>query len=69
VGASRKSFIGSVDGSAPGERLGGTIAAALSAVERGARVLRVHDVQATRQALAVARLSRRPPREHGAAHA
>ncbi len=69
VGASRKSFIASVDGAAPDARLGGTIAAGLGAVERGARVLRVHDVQATRQALAVARLSRRPPRELGAAHA
>ena len=53
--------IASVDGSPPAERLGGTIAACLAAVERGARVLRVHDVLAVRQALAVARLARRPP--------
>jgi dihydropteroate synthase len=69
VGPSRKSFIAAVDGSAPDERLGGTIAACLCAVERGARVLRVHDVQATRQALAVARLARRVPVELGAPHA
>ena len=60
VGASRKSFIASVDGAAPGERIGGTIAACLAAVERGARVLRVHDVLAVRQALAVARLAESP---------
>jgi dihydropteroate synthase len=49
--------------------LGGTIAACLCAVERGARVLRVHDVQATRQALAVTRLARRAPVPLGAQHA
>jgi dihydropteroate synthase len=54
VGASRKSFIAarsSVPGELPGDRLGGSIATALSAAIRGARMLRVHDVQATRQAL------------------
>ena len=69
VGPSRKSFIASVDGSPPEERLGGTIAACLAAVERGACVLRVHDVRAVRQALAVARLSRRASSEPEAAHA
>ncbi len=54
VGASRKSFIGKVDGSAPGERLGGTIAASVLAAAEGAEVLRVHDVAEARQALAVA---------------
>jgi dihydropteroate synthase len=63
VGASRKSFIASVDGAPPNDRIGGTIAACLAAVERGARVLRVHDVLAVRQALAVARLARTPARE------
>jgi dihydropteroate synthase len=52
VGASRKSF---VDRAAPpGERLGGSLAAAIACVERGAAVVRVHDVAATRQALALA---------------
>lgn len=51
LGASRKSFIGALDNSAPEERLGGSIAACLLAVQKGAKVLRVHDVQATTQAL------------------
>jgi len=55
LGASRKSFIGHVDAGAdaPGKRIGGSLAAALSGVARGARILRVHDVFETRQALAV----------------
>lgn len=55
VGPSRKSFIGALDGSPPEGRLGGTIAACLLSVQRGAHVLRVHDVAAVRQALRVAR--------------
>lgn len=55
VGASRKSFLAAGDGSAPEDRLGGTVAACLHAVSRGAAVLRVHDVQAVAQALRVAR--------------
>jgi len=57
VGPSRKSFIAKVASpdAAPGERLGGTIAACLAAVDRGAAILRVHDVFAVRQALAVHR--------------
>ena len=53
VGPGRKSFIASVDPSGPGERLGGTIAAWLVAAERGAAIVRVHDVREVRQALAV----------------
>ena len=53
VGASRKSFIAKLDGSSVTERLGGSIAAAVLAAERGANVLRVHDVAETRQALIV----------------
>ncbi|MCS6901754.1 MAG: dihydropteroate synthase [Myxococcales bacterium] len=53
VGASRKSFLARDVGGAPTERLGGTIAACLAAVRQGASVLRVHDVRAVRQALAV----------------
>jgi dihydropteroate synthase len=53
VGTSRKSFIGKVDGSGAGERLGGTIASSVLAVAEGAEVLRVHDVAEMRQALAV----------------
>jgi dihydropteroate synthase len=59
VGASRKSFLASVDdpqGSKPervppSERLGASIAAALHAARAGASILRVHDVRATRQAI------------------
>ncbi len=64
VGPSRKSFIGSLDGSGPEQRLGGTIAACLYAASQGAAVLRVHDVRETAQALALWRAaagsSRRP---------
>jgi dihydropteroate synthase len=54
VGASRKRFIHSLVPSDPTERLGGSIAAHLLAVERGAAIVRVHDVAPTVQALAVA---------------
>lgn len=53
AGWSRKSSLGAVTGLAVGERLLPSVAAAVLAVERGARVLRVHDVRATVQALAV----------------
>jgi dihydropteroate synthase len=54
VGASRKSFLGSVDGAPPTERLGGSVAASLLAAARGAAIVRVHDVREVRQALLVA---------------
>jgi dihydropteroate synthase len=54
VGASRKRFIHSVTPSTPTERLGGSLAAHLLAVEHGAAMVRVHDVAPTVQALAVA---------------
>jgi len=69
VGASRKSFIASLDDSAPADRLGGSIAAGLIAVERGASVLRVHDVLAQRQALDVVRRARPPRASTEAIHA
>ena len=51
-GASRKSFLTLVDKDAPAdERIGASIAAAMFAVRAGVRVLRVHDVRATKQAL------------------
>ena len=54
LGASRKSFIGRLDGDAPADRrLPGSLAAALQALNQGAQILRVHDVAATRQAIAV----------------
>lgn len=52
VGASRKSFLTLVDSNAePKDRLGASIAAAVHAVRSGARIVRVHDVRATRQAI------------------
>ena len=54
IGASRKSFIGAVVPSSPADRLPGSLAAAVVAVQHGAAVIRVHDVPETVQALAVA---------------
>ena len=54
VGLSRKSMIGKLTGrDDPAERATGSVAAALIAVQRGARMVRVHDVAATVDALAV----------------
>jgi dihydropteroate synthase len=53
VGTSRKSFIGEVDGSPAGKRLGGTVASSVLGAAAGAEVLRVHDVAEMGQALAV----------------
>ena len=56
VGLSRKAMIGQLAGNAgrsPAERLGGSLALALAARERGARIVRVHDVQPTVQAFRV----------------
>lgn len=54
VGASRKRFISSVSPSEPHQRLGGSIAAHLVAVQGGAQIIRTHDVSETVQALHVA---------------
>jgi dihydropteroate synthase len=54
VGASRKRFIDSITPSAPDQRLGGSIAAHMIAVNNGARIIRTHDVAETVQALRVA---------------
>jgi dihydropteroate synthase len=54
VGASRKGFIGALTGRRESERVAGTVAANVLAYERGASMFRVHDVAATRDALAVA---------------
>jgi dihydropteroate synthase len=53
VGLSRKSTLGSVTGREVGDRLAASVAAALAAAVRGARILRVHDVRETVDALAV----------------
>lgn len=53
VGVSRKGMVGKLTGRAPADRVAGSVAAALAAVARGARIVRVHDVAATRDALTV----------------
>ena len=53
AGLSRKRMIGAITGREVDERMVGSAAAALLAVERGARIVRVHDVAATRDALAM----------------
>jgi dihydropteroate synthase len=55
VGTSRKSFLGKLAGGKPeGERLPGTIATNVLALERGASVFRVHDVAPVLDALTIA---------------
>ena len=54
VGVSRKSFIGTILDLPVEDRLEGSLAAAVVAVVNGARIVRSHDVRATRRALAVA---------------
>jgi dihydropteroate synthase len=61
VGASRKRFISAVTPSEPAQRLGGSLAAHLLAVENGAAIVRVHDVAETVQALRVAAAIRGAP--------
>lgn len=53
VGVSRKSMLGQITGRDVGDRLAASVAAAMLAARNGAAILRVHDVAATRDALAV----------------
>jgi dihydropteroate synthase len=53
IGVSRKSMLGLLTGRAVDERLPASLAAMLAAVARGARIVRVHDVRETRDALLV----------------
>lgn len=56
VGVSRKSFLGKLLSDRPvGERLGGSVASALVAIKNGAKIVRVHDVRETVDAIKVAR--------------
>ena len=54
LGASRKRFIGERTGRAPAERLAGSLAVHVLAYAHGARIIRTHDVRATRDALEMA---------------
>ncbi len=53
AGLSRKTMLGRLTGREAGERVYASVAAALVAVGKGANIVRVHDVGATRDALAV----------------
>lgn len=53
VGVSRKSMLGTITGRSTEERMPASIAAAMLATQKGAKILRVHDVAATRDALDV----------------
>jgi dihydropteroate synthase len=53
AGISRKSMLGQITGREAGERIHASVAAAMIAVQNGANIVRVHDVAATRDALAV----------------
>ena len=57
AGLSRKSMVGAVTGRPVGQRLAGSIAGALAAVEQGAEIIRVHDVAETVDALKVWRMA------------
>ena len=60
IGTSRKSFLGKLTGKQESERIPGTIATSVLALERGATVFRVHDVSEVADALAVAAATVRP---------
>lgn len=53
AGVSRKSMLGAITGRPVGERLAASLAGAVMAAVKGAAIIRVHDVAATRDALAV----------------
>lgn len=53
IGVSRKSMIGAVTARPVDQRLAGSLAATLAAIARGARIVRVHDVQQTVDAIRV----------------
>jgi dihydropteroate synthase len=53
IGPSRKSFIGKILNAGPKERIFGTVSACVLAAKNGARVVRVHDVKAVKQALKI----------------
>jgi dihydropteroate synthase len=59
AGWSRKSTLGTVTGRPVGERLAGSLAAALLALQGGATILRVHDVKETKDMVAVWQASQR----------
>ena len=67
IGASRKSFLGALTDARADGRLTGSLTAALVAVDRGASIVRVHDVAETVEALSVAASIRAAYERHEAA--
>lgn len=66
IGTSRKSFLGRIAGGREeGDRLAGTIATNVMALERGARIFRVHDVAQVADALTVAAATVTLPKQEG----
>jgi len=61
IGVSRKAFLGRITGRPVEDRIAATVAASVLAWERGAAILRVHDVAPVRDALAVAGATVGPP--------
>jgi len=53
IGVSRKSFLGQLTGRPVEERLHASLGATVAAVALGARIVRTHDVAATRDAVAI----------------
>lgn len=53
VGVSRKTMLGAITGRPVEQRMPASVAAALLSVQKGAKIVRVHDVAATRDALAI----------------
>jgi len=64
AGLSRKSMIGKLLGLPVGERVHASVALALIAVQNGARLVRVHDVRPTRDAIRMWEVAQSPPREN-----
>lgn len=67
AGWSRKSSLGSVTGRVVGERVAASVAAALASVLHGARIVRVHDVAATVDAIKVWQAAGLPAKDEGGA--
>ena len=61
IGVSRKAFLGRITGRPVEDRVAATVAASVLAWQRGAAMLRVHDVAAVRDGLAVAGATVGPP--------
>jgi dihydropteroate synthase len=67
IGTSRKSFLGKLTGRSERDRVAGTIATNVMALERGASVFRVHDVAEVRDGLTVAAATFRGARKEASA--